>query len=307
VFTKTNAALALSLLFAVFLWGASNTGTKHVVASWPPIWTGGSRFTCAGLILLLLLRFSKLLGQTTKLTSAIQWRLWYRGGLSLAVYVIAFNWALRFTSASHVALYLGCAPIWALLWEGPSVKNLDGLRRYGAALLALAGLVVLFQPALKQGSGGTWIGELLGFSASVLWTVYGRECRQLAEQLSGVEISAHTMWRAGLLLLCLSAFELYQTQLIWRSDVLWTQVYCIVGGGVITFWIWNNALRHWDTSRVLLFNNLIPLSTMSWSWACLGEPVTATFWFAMLLVFAGVLLGQMKFQSAQDLRSNERV
>jgi drug/metabolite transporter (DMT)-like permease len=255
---------------------------------------------------LLLLSFTKLPGERSILKPDIKRRLWYRGGLSLAAYVVAFNWALRFTSASHVALYLGCAPIWALLWEAPSVKNLDGLRRYGAALLALAGLVVLFQPALKQGSGGTWIGELLGFSASVLWTVYGRECRQLAGQLSGVEISAHTMWRAGLLLLCSSAFELFKTDLVWRTDVIWTQVYCIIGGGVITFWIWNNALRHWHTSQVLLFNNLIPLSTMSWSWACLGEPVTATFWFAMLLVFAGVLLGQMKFQSSQDFRRNER-
>lgn len=162
--------------------------------------------------------------------------------------------------------------------------------------------MVLFQPALKQGSGGTWIGELLGLAASLLWTVYGRECRRLAEQLSGVEITAHTMCRAGLLLLCLSTIELAKTRLVFRTDLVWTQVYCIIGGGVITFWIWNNALRRWPTSQVLLFNNLIPLSTMSWSWACLGEPVTPTFWFAMVLVFAGVLFGQIKLREGCGLR-----
>ncbi len=299
MFTKANAGLGLSLVFAVFLWGASNTGTKYIVARWPPIWTGGSRFTSAGLILFLLLRFTKILGQRRAVSSVIQRRLWWAGGLSLAAYVVAFNWALRFTSASHVALYLGCAPVWALLWEGLTVRDRNNFRRYAAAVLALAGLVVLFQPALKQGSGGTWIGELLGLSASLLWTVYGRECRRLAQHLSAVEISAHTMWRAGLFLLCLALVELYKEDLTWRPEVVWTQVYCILGGGVVTFWIWNNALQYLPASQVLLFNNLIPLSTMSWSWACLGEPVTSTFWFAMLLVFAGVLFGQIKSKPSQ--------
>jgi drug/metabolite transporter (DMT)-like permease len=291
---QTNGLTPWLLLLAVVLWGGSNTGTKYIVGSWPPIWTGGSRFTCAGLILLLLLRFTKVLGQRSALNPNIQWRLWSRGGLSLAAYVLAFNWALRFTSASHVALYLGCAPIWALLWEGHSIRNFTGFRSYGAALLALAGLVILFVPALKQGSGGTWLGELLGLAASVLWTVYGLQCRHLASQLSGAEISAHTMWRAGLLLLCFSVIELVQAPLIWRADLVWVQTYCIAGGGVITFWIWNNALRRWPASQVLLFNNLIPLSTMAWAWACLGESVAPTFWVATILVLAGVLLGQAK-------------
>ena len=70
------------------------------------------------------------------------------------------------------------------------------------------------------------------------------------------------------------------------------QVYCIVAGGVVTFAIWNNALRHWPASQVLLFNNLIPLSTMLWARIWLGEPVTATFWVAMILVVTGVVLGR---------------
>ena len=60
--------------------------------------------------------------------------------------------------------------------------------------------------------------------------------------------------------------------------------------------LWNNALRHWPTSQVFLFNNLIPLSTMTWAHFCLGEPVTRTFWLAMALIVAGVVLGQTKWQ-----------
>ena len=58
-------------------------------------------------------------------------------------------------------------------------------------------------------------------------------------------------------------------------------------------WVrWRFALRHWRTSQVVLFNNLIPLSTMTWAYFVLQEPVTPTFWMAMILIVLGVLLGQ---------------
>jgi drug/metabolite transporter (DMT)-like permease len=62
-------------------------------------------------------------------------------------------------------------------------------------------------------------------------------------------------------------------------------------------------LRHWPTSQVLLFNNLIPLSTMCWAHVWLHEPITPTFWLAMLLVVAGVLLGQANWQKLIALRA----
>ena len=52
---RSNAAVVAALVFAVFLWGASNAGTKLLVAGdapWPPVWTGATRFLCAGLVLL---------------------------------------------------------------------------------------------------------------------------------------------------------------------------------------------------------------------------------------------------------------
>ena len=100
------------------------------------------------------------------------------------------------------------------------------------------------------------------------------------------------MWRAGALLLPLALAEISRTGLVWRTDVVLVQAYCILAGGVVTFGIWINALRYWPTSQVLLFNNLVPLSTMSWARVWLREPITRTFWVAMGLIVAGVVLGR---------------
>jgi drug/metabolite transporter (DMT)-like permease len=299
---NSNAALAAGLLFAVFLWGANNTGTKILVKTWPPIATGGSRFVCAGLLLAGILRYTSWLGNPHPLNRDLSRQLWLRGGLSLAVYIMAFNWAVRLTSASHVALYLAASPVWALLWEERPALNRRGLRRYGGAILALAGVFVLFWPALRN-STSDWRGESLGLAASLLWTIYGRQCRKLGAKLSGAETSAHTMWRAGCILLAVAVCaELPGARIVWRTDLALIQLYCIVAGGVVAFALWNQALGRWPTSRVLLFNNLIPPSTMAWSHFWLHETVTATFWTAMLLVIAGVVTGQADWRRVSAQR-----
>jgi hypothetical protein len=105
----SHKILALSLLAAVFLWGANNAGTKHLVETWPPAWTGGSRFFLAGLLLLAVLRHTTWLGKASSPRPGLELQLWLRGGLSLAIYIVVFNSALRYTAASHVALYLGAS------------------------------------------------------------------------------------------------------------------------------------------------------------------------------------------------------
>jgi drug/metabolite transporter (DMT)-like permease len=285
--------VAAAIVFAVALWGGNNAGTRYLVSDgqWPPIWTGGSRFLCAGLLLLAMLRGTNWFGATHAISTRLGRQLWGRGGLSLATYIVCFNWALRYTSASHVALYLGAAPVWALLWEGRPGDTRVALQRYGAALLALTGVLVLVWPALRNTSVNL-PGELLGLAASVLWTNYGRQCRALTQTLSGMEVTAQTMWRAGALMMPLALVELGRGGITITRWEIGVQGYCIIAGGVAAFGIWNVALRRWPTSKVYLFNNLIPLSTMTWAHFTLGEAVTTTFWLAMALIVAGVILGQ---------------
>ncbi len=256
--------------------------------------------------MLAIMRWARWLGPLTVLSAQVNRDLWFRGGLTLAVYIIVFNLALHYTSASHVALYLGTSPAWTLLWEERPAMTRRSAQRFGAVALAFAGVLVLSWPSLRSGNAH-WFGELMGVATSLLWAVYGRQSRFLGATLSGAEVSAHTMWRAGLILIPVAIVEVAKISLeqktgfilarsdFWRADLIWIQVYCIVGGGVMAYALWNNALCHWKTSQVFLFNNLIPVSTMAWAWVCLKEPITPTFWLAMTLIIAGVVLGQARW------------
>lgn len=290
-----NGALASSLVLAVFLFGANNTAVTYLVRYWPPILVGASRFLASGLVLLAIVKWTRIFGPAHRLTPELNRGLWVRTGLSMAAYIIVFNTALKMAPISHVALYLGAAPVWALLWEGQPERHWKSVQRYGAAALAFSGVLTLFWPILRNGSSGI-IGEILGLASSILWTFYGRQCRSLGNALSGAEIAAYTFLRAGLLLTPLAAVLCIGQKIPWRGDLFWSQMLCIFGGGVAASALWNNALRHWKTSQVYLFNNLIPISTMSWAHLWLGEPITRTFWIAMALIGGGVILGQANLQ-----------
>jgi drug/metabolite transporter (DMT)-like permease len=298
---SNHGAIASGLLLAVILFGANNVAVKVLVEHWPPIFTGCTRFLTAGLLMLALFRWTKWLGGETRLTTEMKRLLWVRSGLSLAVYIIIFNWALRLAPLSHVALYLGAAPVWALLWEGPPERNWRSVQRYGAAALAFCGVLILFLPMLRTGSSGL-LGEILGLSSGILWTNFGRQCRSLGQELSPTEISAHTFWRAAVLLAPLAIVELVNRTVVLKTNLILAQLFCIVGGGVVAFALWNNGLRHWKTSQVYLFNNLIPLSNMAWANVCLGEPITTRFWISMSLIASGVLLGQANLQRIFGIR-----
>ncbi len=289
---KNNSTIAGSLLLVVFLWGGNNVGTKWLVTTWSPIWTGATRFLIAGIILLTILRLTRWLGKFQPLNSRQHRQLWLRGGLSLAAYVVAFCWALKLTAASHVALYIGASPVWALLIEDRPRKSWASVRRYGAALLAMSGVLFLFWPALKTASFSL-AGEICGLLSSLLWANYNHQSRFLTRAISGLEVAAHSMWMSGVILLPLALIEIAPWGLVLDAPHLGVQCLNIVLGSVVPYALWNSALGRWQTSRVMLFNNLIPLSTSVWAHYCLGEPITPTFCVAMILIVAGVLLGQM--------------
>jgi len=219
-------------------------------------------------------------------------QLWLRGGLSLAAYTMAFTWGLKLTAASHVALYIGASPVWALLIEERPQRNWSSFRRYGAALLAVSGVLVLFWPAL-QNTGFNFAGECCGIVASFFWANYNHQSRILARTIHGVEVAANSMWMSGVWLLPVAVYELIVHGLTLDVPHIGVQSLCVVLGAVVPYAMWNSALRHWQTSRVMLFNNFMPLTTAAWAHYTLNEPLTPTFCAAMALIVAGVALGQM--------------
>lgn len=294
----SSAPVILALSAAVILWGANNVALKQVVAVWPPLFTGSTRFLMAGALLLGAAIGTGVFGPISPPGDLLRKQLW-RGGFALAVYVAACNWTLLYLPASQFALHMAASPAWALVFEGlGSGKTFERLRRWLAVGLTFGGVLVLLLPSLKV--GGAWMGQLLGASTGLLWTIYSRECRELSDGWSGAAVSGHTMWRGGVILLPLAVIELLIAHRLppFSPRVVTLHLFCTVLGGVVPFALWTQALKRWPVSRVALFGNFIPLTTTAWAKATLGEPLSPTFGLAMLLIVSGVLVGQIDWTRA---------
>ena len=292
--------IVTGIVAALILWGQNNAATKYLVGFWPPLTIGVTRFLSAGLILLGVLHWTDRLGRSEKVSPELNRKLWRVSVMPLGAYIICYTFAIRFTSASNVALHLGTAPVWALIWEERPQWTWRSMQSYAAALLAVTGVFILVWPNIHSHShdsnNNPWIGDLFGVGASLFWTSYGRECRALSKSLLPPEVSACTFWRTGVVLAPFSLIEILTHGVPLRPQLVLIQGYCILASGVVAFILWNNALRWWPTSRVYLFNNLIPLTTMLSAYFFIGEEISHTFWVAMGCIVSGVCLGQTNWQ-----------
>jgi drug/metabolite transporter (DMT)-like permease len=286
---KSNQIVG-GLIAATFLWGGNNVATKHLVDHWPPIWTSCTRFLISGLLLLTLARYTPWFGTFQPVTPELKKALWWKGSLSFTIYILSFIWALHFSTAANMGLLFATSPVWALLWEIRQVKRPELIKRLAAATLTLLGVAILFQSSAQNGET-SWLGNGLGLLAAILWTLYSRVCRSFGHQLSSAQINGHNFVRTFVWLLPFAIYDHFNANIPMKASLWATQIYSIIGAGVFAFAFWTNALRHWPTSRVMLFINLIPLTTVLCGRFFLNEIVGKYFWWSMMLVMAGVFLG----------------
>jgi drug/metabolite transporter (DMT)-like permease len=290
----SSSTVVAALMTSIVLWGGNNVFIKLLLQYWPPLFTGATRFLIGGTLLAGLIRIIPAFRPDRGPTAAQRRELWLRGAIVLSLYNVACNVCLLYIPASHFALHLAASPVWALLWEEGLRLRRHALPRYLAAGLTLAGVFVLLWPALT--GSGHWFGELVALVAGVLWTAYNRECRRLSQGLSGLQVTSGTVWRAGLILLVPAAIEVaWRAPFALTPTTLGLQAYSIVAGSIGAYACWNWALSHWPVSRVALWGNFIPLTTMAGGVLLLGEKPSPSFAVALGLILGGVVLGQIRF------------
>ena len=281
---------------AVFLWGGNNVATKIVITEWPPMWATCVRFLVSSALLLGLIQRVPSFGPSSPIDRDLKQRLWLGPGLSFTVYIVAFVWALKFTSASNVAVYFATSPVFAMLWDCYEGQRVPWKRMFLASCLTLIGIIWLFLPTLS-GSEFGWFGDGLAFTGSLLWVNFSHLSRKFQGSLSAAQLNGEIFWRTAVLLSPFAIYDQLTSSISWNTNVVIAHIYATIGPSIFAFMAWSFALKNWPTSKVMLFVNLIPLLTALWARAILGEPIQNHFWIAMIFVAAGVYVSLGKAPS----------
>jgi drug/metabolite transporter (DMT)-like permease len=276
----------LMLLATVCLWALNFTVSKYILDhGLHPLAYSSIRYACAGLIFA---------GITLAWEGSLRIG---RRDLPIVVFCTAvlfgnqlsFVYALRFTTATTVALIFGTLPIFtALFARGSGVEHLP-LRFWIAAGLSFAGVALV-----ALGSGGNVSsnlkGDLLALSGSATWAAYSVAIGPLMRRYSPFRLSAVFLLAATVALFVAGSRQLAD-QSFHLGALVWIGfAFAVLGPLVITNLLWFTAIDRVGPSRASLFANLQPFLAALVALALLSEPITTVQIVGGAAIAGGIVL-----------------
>jgi drug/metabolite transporter (DMT)-like permease len=160
--------------------------------------------------------------------------------------------------------------------------------------LAFAGLVLAFVEGFSSG-GNTWLGDLCGFVAAILWAATTVLIR--ATRLARVSAAKTLFYQLAVSALVLPLASVFLGEPGIRSVnslVIASLAYQAVIVAFASYLAWFWLLTRYLAARLSVLSFLTPLFGMLSGVAFLSEPLSAHFALAALLIAAGIALVNLR-------------
>jgi drug/metabolite transporter (DMT)-like permease len=206
---------------------------------------------------------------------------------------LSFVYALRFTTATTVALIFGTLPIFtALFARGSGVEHLP-LRFWIAAGLSFAGVALV-----ALGSGGNLSsdlkGDALALAGSATWAAYSVAIGPLMRRYSPFRLSAVFLLAVTVALLVAGSRQLADQSFQFGTLVWIGFAFAVLGPLVVTNLLWFTAIDRVGPSRASLFANLQPFLAALVALALLSEPITTVQIVGGVAIAGGIVLASRR-------------
>jgi drug/metabolite transporter (DMT)-like permease len=180
--------IAAALLMVYIIWGTTYFFMALGLQTMPPLMMNGSRFLCAGVLMLVIARWQGMAMPTIR-----QWRNAAIVGVLMvfcAMTLITFAQKLGIGSGL-MATVVTTMPMWLALWSRLGGEQVS-LTRWAGLTLGVAGACVL---ALERDFSSAGWGALFAFAAPLCWSVGSFASRKL--DLPPPAMASAAQWLVG--------------------------------------------------------------------------------------------------------------
>ncbi len=279
---KNQTLLIVAALFCTyFIWGSTYLAIKFGIESFPPFLMGGIRFTVAGILLYIVMRF---LGAPNP--SKQEWL----GATAVGILLPALGngtvcYVQQTVSSSVAALAIATAPIWMAIFSsfwGHKIQRREWL-----------GIAIGFVGIAMLNFGGSLHGQL--FSAFLLifaaatWS-FGSVWGKHLSMPKGLMAPACQMLMGGIALLGFSAFQGEQYPSVISLKSWGAMLFLIVLGSLVAYSAYQYLLktvRPLVASSNTFVNPVVAFVLGIW---LASEHVTTTEYIALAVILVGVFL-----------------
>jgi drug/metabolite transporter (DMT)-like permease len=278
------------LLGTVSLWALNFTVSKYILdEGFHPLAYSAVRYVCAALIFVAI----TLVWEGSLRIGRGELPLMLLGTALLFTNQLSFVYALKFTSATTVALLFGTLPIFtALLARGSGVEELSA-RFWTAALLSFAGVALV-----AVGSGGDLSTDLKGDGLAVLgaitWAGYSVGISPLMRRYSPFRLSAVFLAAVTVPLALAGSHQLVHQSYDFGALVWLGFAFAVLGPLVTTNFLWFTAIDRVGPSRASLFANLQPFLAAIVALLLLSEHITRLQIAGGLAIGGGIVLASRR-------------
>lgn len=278
------------LLATVLIWAFNFTVTKYVLThGFAPLAYSIVRYGAAAVLFGLL---TLALERTLRIRSGADLGLLLGAAAILSLNQVSFVYALKFTTATTVALIGGTTPILASLFA-----SLVGVERLTSRIV-LAGLVSFAGVALvATGSGGEFSadvkGDLLALSMAATWAMYSVLIAPLMRRYSPYRISAIVLVATWVPVAAAGSSQVAGQDFGGLGSLVWIALaYAVVGPLVLTNVLWFTAIHRIGPARASLFANLNPFFAAIFALLLLDEKIGTLQVAGGFAIGAGILLSR---------------
>jgi drug/metabolite transporter (DMT)-like permease len=288
-----KAAAYGAFAIVCIVWGTTYLFIRIALETLPPLLLTGTRFTAAGLIMLLI---AKLRGQSIPRDFRTLANLALVGFLLVGVGNLAVVWAEQWVPSGLAALLVATAPFWMAIIEAFRANGERLSLRGGIGMLiGFLGVAMLVTPS--GGMTGKWSGAfLLGALAiqigGACWQYGSAHAKYKLKHVPLLSSAALQMLFGGLIVTIVGLALGESSRFVVTPRTLGALVYLTIFGSIVAYSAYVFALAHMRTTHTSLYAYVNPVVAVFLGWLILGEPLTWVSVLAMVVILSGVALVQ---------------
>lgn len=285
---RSQKLLTISAFFAIYIvWGSTYLAIRVAVATVPPFFAAGTRFTLAGVLLL-----TYALVRRTPMPEAVEWR---NLAISAAMLFVpsygGLFWAEKTVPSGIASAVVATIPVWMALIEVFVLKQAK-LRWQLIASFAcgISGVSIL---TLRGTSGGSHsaLPYIVMLVSQITWSIGTLLTKNMRLPASKPLVAGAQMAIGGLLLLLLSlaAGELHPFPHVSMEAAL-AILYLTIAGSVIAFTAYLWLLVHLPATTVSSYAYVNPVVAIALGYWLGHETLDLRVFVGTFLVLIGVVL-----------------
>jgi drug/metabolite transporter (DMT)-like permease len=198
-------------------------------------------------------------------------------------------WALVEGGAGKTAVLSYTMPFWVMLFAWPMLGEKVQGWQWLAVVLALFGIVLIFDPLHIKADGFSMFLALL---SGIFWAISAIVAKKLHQRAPHLDLLNITAWPTllGSLPIVFLAFILPAPPIQWTQTFYWTIIYSIFLSGSLAWVLWLYALQRLPAGVASMASMLAPVIGVSAAWWQLGERPSHIEFLGMLSIAIALVI-----------------